>query len=798
MEGTSTVKRWIIRIVGGSGAIVALLALVVGGFFFSFRLSLPKYEGTLEAAEIEAPLRIVRDKHAIPHILAQSITDAAFGLGYAHAQDRLWQMEMSRRYVQGRLAEMFGESLFETDVQLRTLGVYAAAINSVAHFTPEARQILESYAAGVNSFLYAHEGPLPIEFTLAGITPEPWQPADSVAVIKGMAMSLSGNAGSESERISLLAILGKSSVEDFLAPFSDGPIPNYVDKLFAATQMGSGYGIPSIAASNNWVVDGTQSVTGLPLVANDPHLGFSIPSTWYLAHLSIPGEDMVGGTLAGVPAIIVGRNRHVAWGVTNTGPDTQDLYVERLDADDPELYQIPEGWVEFDSRTETISMRFGREETVRVRSSRHGPLMEHGHYAEIAPPGHVISLAWTALAGDDTSIEAILAINRSTNAADMRLAGELYITPMQNIVFADDSGDIGQIGLILPGRVPLRSEANDSLGLVPAPGWEARYDWLGYIPTDEFPYFTNPPSGRLVTANNKTVPDVYPYLLSRSWEPPYRHDRIEELLALTSRHEVGSFRKIQLDIIDSYAVNLTPRLVASGPFEGKAAEVAKLMENWDGSTSRDRPEPLIFAAWARALSKRIYADELGQAFENHWGFREDFILRVLDNVDGQSRWCDNRITVQSEACAGRIRLALDDAIYELSATFGEDISLWRWGDAHISVHEARPFGNFPIIGSLFNREIAVDGGAFTVQRADYRFQGNRPYAAVHGAGYRGIYDIANIDASLYVVSTGQSGIFFSQHYDDLMELWAAGDYVTIPTNRETIDREANSVLNITP
>ncbi|MGY9105546.1 MAG: penicillin acylase family protein, partial [Alphaproteobacteria bacterium] len=454
-------KRGVTLIVGGFTALVAVFALIALDTIASFRYSVPEYDGSLEFSEIGAPLRILRDEHAIPHIIAENIQDAAFGLGYAHAQDRLWQMEMSRRFVQGRLSEMFGETTFRTDVQLRTLGVYAAAKDSVAHLTLEARTILQSYAAGVNAFLD----------------------------------NRSGHAGSETERIALLSTLGKNSVEDFLAPFSEGPLPNYIDGLFGTTQLGITQGIPNISASNNWVVDGAHSVSGKPLVANDPHLGFTIPSTWYLAHLAIPGEDMVGGTLAGVPAIVVGRNRHVAWGLTNVGPDTQDLYVERLDTDNAEIYQIPGGWAEFESRSETIVVRYGGEETITVRSSRHGPVMEGGRYANIAPPGHVLALSWTALSNDDTSIDAILAINRSTNAADMRGAADFYVTPMQNIVFADDSGEYGQIGLMLPGRVPVRSIANDSLGLVPVPGWDGRYDWLGYIPGDELPHFVNPPEG---------------------------------------------------------------------------------------------------------------------------------------------------------------------------------------------------------------------------------------------------------------------------------------------------------------
>ncbi len=791
-------KRWAGRIAIAFGGLILLLALLAFDFVRSFQYSVPSYDGTFAAAGLDAELRIVRDEYAIPHILAENLNDAAFGLGFAHAQDRLWQMEVSRRFVQGRLSEMFGEMAFETDVELRTLGVYAATEASVAHLSPEVHAVLESYSAGVNAFLERHEGPLPIEFTLAGINPEPWRPADSVAIIKGMAMSLSGNAGAEAERITLLSVLGKNGVEGFLPPFSAGPLPAYVDSLFGTTQFGEAHGIPDISASNNWVVDGAHSASGKPLLANDPHLGFTIPSTWYLAHIATEDEDVVGGTLAGVPAIIAGRNRNVAWGMTNTGPDTEDLYIEQLNPENPETYLTPEGWAAFETRPETIRIRFGGEETILVRETRHGPVMEGGRYAEIAPEGHVMALSWTALSADDTSLAAILAINRAENADEMRAAADLYVTPMQNIVYADNSGAKGRIGLMLPGRIPLRSPLNDSLGLIPAPGWDAAYDWQGYIPTDALPHFADAPTGRFVTANNKTVPDDYPQILTREWDSAWRHDRIDTLLASTSQHTIDSFRRIQLDIIDGYAVTLKRYLATAAPFEGREREAAALLQNWDGAMDRGRPEPLIFAAWARALSYRIYGDEFGPAFEDNWGYREDFMLRVLNNIEGASRWCDDRTTLETEECASRLRLALDDALAELSEAYGENMNAWRWGDAHVSIHASRPFGDMPLIGSWFNRETVIDGGAFTVLRADHRMGGRRPYAAMHGAGYRGIYDLGDPDASLYIIATGQSGNLYSPYYDDLLPLWAEGGYVTIPTDREIITQQAVHTMTLIP
>jgi penicillin amidase len=790
-------KRWVFRIGVGFVALLVIAALLGLDFVRSFQRSVPSYDGTRNVAGLAAPVQILRDRYAVPHILATSFPDAAFALGYAHAQDRLWQMETARRFIEGRLAELFGPSAVSADTMTRAMGLYAAAQEAVKHLSPDTLAVLQAYAAGVNAYLREHKGPWPIQFALAGDTPpELWTPADSVAVLKGMAMQLSGNAFAEAARAELIRVLGRRSVEDFFAPFSAAPLPAYLDGLYSTTQTGQAYGVPDITASDNWAVDGAHSVTGKPLLANDPHLGFTIPSVWYLAHLSFGGEDLVGGTLAGIPAIIAGRNRHVAWGETNTGPDTQDLYLERINPDNRREYQVPGGWAEFDTRLEIIKVRFGANRRVLVRTTRHGPVMpENITLGGAAPAGYVTALAWTALAPDDTSLDALIGIDRAKTAADAKTVAKAFVTPMQNIVYADDSG---HIGLMLPGRVPIRSDKNDSLGLVPAPGWDGRYDWQGFIPPDGMAAIDDPPSGRIATANNDTQPEGYRYTLTREWEAPYRYHRIDEMLAATAKHSVASFKAIQTDIVDTYALELKRRLIAAGPFEGADGQAARLVAQWNGAMAAARPEPLIFAAWARALARRIYADELGSRFVNFWGYRTEFTLRVLDNVENEGRWCDDRSTPATEDCPSRIRLALHDAVTELSTEFGSDSARWRWGDAHKAIHKDQVFGTFPIIGGFFNREAEMDGGPFTLLRADSAMRSEQPYAAIHGAGYRGIYDLADPERSLYVISTGQSGNLFSPHYDDLLGVWAKGDYIAIPTDAKAISDSAINRLVLQP
>lgn len=778
-------KVWVIRTLIGICAVFALLALLALDFVRSFAYSVPSYDGMVEVSGLAEPVEIVRDRYAIPHIAAKSYEDAAFALGYAHAQDRMWQMEMSRRFVQGRLSELFGQMTLDADILMRTIGLYRAAEDAIDHLSRDTQRTLAAYADGVNAYIAGHKGRWPLEFVLAGLTPpEPWRPADSVAVVKGMAYQLSENMFREAARAALVPVLGAKSVEDFFAPFSDGPLPAYLSEIYGVTRFGSGPSIPNTTASDNWAVDGAHSTTGKPLLANDPHLGFSIPSVWYLAHLGLPDEDIIGGTLAGVPAIIVGHNRHVAWGLTNTGPDTQDLYLERLEPDGGARYQTPAGLALFDVRTEAIKVRFRGDVTIRVRTSHHGPVVSDASDNFEVPGGYALALKWTALEPNDTTLEGLLRIGIAKNAQEFKTAAQSIVSPMQNVVYADDAGEGGHIGLVLPGRVPIRAADNDSLGLVPAPGWDGKYDWQGYIPPDKIVSIADPPSGFVATANNKTAPGDYPYTLTREWPDNYRIERIEELLAKTAKHTASTFASMQRDKLDKYALVLKQKLLAAGPFEEPYAKAARLLSAWNGEMLASRPEPLIWAAWTRALARRIYGDELGRAFAGLWGYRPEFTLRVLDGIDGEDRWCDDRATPDREACGQRIALALRDAVDELPNGF--DPERWRWGDVHKAIHTAQPMGSLPVIGSFFNREVEIDGGPFTLLRADTRMASRTPYAAIHGAGYRGIYDLSQPGRSLFMISTGQSGNVFSPHYDDLLPLWTKGEYVLIPTEPDLI------------
>ena len=521
-----------------------LLLLVLGGGYLYLRSSLPQVEGRVTVQGLNAPVTIARDADGVPLITASDDADAAFGLGFAHAQDRLFQMETMRRYGAGRLAEIFGTRSVGIDTQMRVLGLYRLAEASFSHLSAPMRRTLEAYAAGVNAFLATRRGALPPEFQLLRLTPEPWRPADSLVWGKMMDLELTGNYRGELLRARLARSLSPEQLA-FLYPNYPKEAPTTLaelaaiyrrlplDPLYAglAPEIGPTY------ASNNWVVDGAHSASGKPLLANDPHLGFSAPGVWYLARLKTPEREIAGGTAPGVPLVVIGHNDRIAWGFTTTASDVADLFIEKLDPNDPGRYLTPEGSAPFEIRKETIAVRDAAPIALTIRSTRHGPVLSDMLPAGTVETGYVLALAATFLTDDDPSAEALWSASRASNWNEFREAFKRFVAPQQNIVFADTSGEIG---FIAPGRIPIRRNGN---GWLPMPGWTGEYDWTGFIPFAELPQGSNPASGRFVSANNKIVPDTYPYFLSRDWDLPNRAERINELLAAEPRPVAGGERR---------------------------------------------------------------------------------------------------------------------------------------------------------------------------------------------------------------------------------------------------------------
>ncbi len=792
--------------------LVLLLAVAAAGTLVYLRSSLPTESGTIEVAGVTAPVQIVRDRNGVPHIYGQSIADAYFGLGFVHAQDRLWQMEINRRISAGRLSEVFGAVALDLDRLMRTLGLRKLAETQAAATTGQPKQILDAYAAGVNAYLGRKVSALPPEFVafrvVTKLKPERWQPADSISWHKLMALDLSGNWFSELSRMRLAQRLTPKQMAEFFPPYpGDAPIavtdlgPLYraaaqdidLAELASLAPNGAGEGL----GSNNWVVSGKRTTSGKPLLANDPHLGLTSPAIWYLAHLSAPGMDVVGATFPGAPGVVLGRNAQIAWGMTNTGPDTQDLFLEKIDPANPAQYLAPDGAKAFESREESIKVRGGETVKITVRTTRHGPVLSDlTRYSKIEA-GHALALQWTALDASDRTWEAIENLSRARNWDDFTAALRLYGSPQQNIVYADNAGNTG---FIAPARIPIRRPDNELRGLSPAPGWDAKYDWTGYIPFEQLPHVYNPASGMVVTANNKIVPDDYPYFLTSEWNEPFRAQRIGQLLMAREAHTVESFRAMQGDVKSLMAVDMLPLMLGAPVTAGDAQGVRDLLARWDGSAEADRAEPLLFAAWYRELSRLVYADELGENFNTEGRQRPLFMRNVLANVDGQARWCDDVNTADVvETCAQMIGRALDLALVDLKQRYGNDAARWRWGIAHEARSLHRPFSNVPVLRSLFEIHVPSAGDTYTVNVGRFN-SGNEaaPFANVHAAALRAVYDMANPDHSLFMISTGQSGNILSDLYRNLAKPWAAGEYLTVSTRRTEIDAGARGTLTLQP
>ena len=789
------------RVLRGAAWVLVALLLILLGVFIWLRGSLPKTSGEVRLAGLSAPVDVVRDANAVPHIYAQSAEDAYFALGFVHAQDRLWQMDFQRRVGAGRLSEVLGAAPLETDKFLRTLGVYRAAERTFDNLNAQTQGALLAYSAGVNSFMETRRGPLPPEFLILGYEPEAWRPADSLVWLKMLSWDLSGNWDDELLRARLLTHLPDERVADLFPPYpGDAPValPDfralYEDLPLADLWATSPKPLPPGTGSNNWVLSGERSVTGRPLLANDPHLQLQAPSLWYFAHLSAPGLEVTGATLPGLPIAVLGRTDAVAWGFTNTGPDTQDLFIERVAADDPDAYETPDGTQAFTRRSEIVKVKGGDDVLLEVRESRHGPIISDvstaaSRVARSQAQGdrqYALAFAWTTLRDDDLSMQAGLALNRARNWTEFRNALRDFHSPQQSVVYADVEGNIG---LVAPARVPIRASGD---GLVPVPGWTGEYDWTGFIPFEDLPQTFNPPSGQIMTANHKIVGDDYPYFLTSEWADPYRAERITDLLDRTDAHSLETFRRVQADQTSLMAREFL-RVLLDASFEDQTLRDAQAeLLGWDGAMARGAAEPLLFEAWYGEFTRLVYEDELGDLFDDYWGFRP-LVMRGVLQAD--SAWCDDTRTERKETCETQVKAAFGRALSATRERYGNDLNAWRWGEAHYADNDHPVLDDTPL-GRIFNITIPNGGGPFTVNAA--RFGIDDPYAQTAGPGYRALYDLAELDRSRFMHTTGQSGNVFSSHYRDFTRRWRDVEYIAIVNDREEVEEGMIGTLRLEP
>ncbi|HET9832169.1 MAG TPA: penicillin acylase family protein [Vicinamibacterales bacterium] len=831
-------QRWFLR---ASIALAIVVALAVAGVYVFLRRSLPQMDGTITVSGISAPVDIIRDADSVTHVFGATKLDVYYGLGYAHAQDRLWQMEFQRRVGMGRLSEIFGVASVNTDRFLRTLGTGRAARSAWDFLPDETKTSLNAYVAGVNAFIATHHGSqLPLEFTLLRFEPEPWTGPDVLAWVKMMAWDLSKNYSFELLRHDLTALLGHDRAASLLPPYRQGALTilseadvtwaqkklataedaedaevskakgfsafsasSAVESLvgaFGSTQIP---GVGSALGSNNWVVDGTMTASGKPLLANDPHLDAQIPSLWYLAHLSAGDFDVIGATLPGAPAVVLGRNKFIAWGATNVMADVQDLYREHVDRSGR--------FVEFRGRLqpvqvvqETIRVKGGPPLTLNVRLTRHGPIISdaiNANNLSSIPQGEKPSLLeplafrWTALDTEDSSVTAFLRLNEARNWTEFTDALRDYVVPAQNFVYADVDGHIGYYA---PARYPIRDKGD---GSEVVDGWTGDAEWIGWVPFDEQPHAYDPPSHFIVTANNKPTPPNYSPVINGEFIEPHRAERIVHRLRETKKLTPDDFASIQADTYSTHAKELLPILLQRvHPTDAQDTQAVQILKEWNFDARGDSAAAAIFQSWYYELPIAVVGDELGPRLTSDYlgldrsSARSRFLFDTLKSKD--NAWCDDVRTPKKETCDDTVSIALHAAIERLSRSLGDDMRSWRWDSVHRAIFAHSVFNTLPVIGRWLRREAghggdwsSVDVGAVFAQR---------PFEQHSLPGYRDIIDLSTANDSRFLDAVGQSGHRLSPHYDDALPLWAYHKYRKMRTDRAEIENGAIGHLRLAP
>lgn len=801
--GTSSPKgRWSLRrrlVVGLVLVVLALNALAAGGVWW-LQTSVPTIDGRIDGlAGLDGPVEVTRDSRGVLYIKAGTPTDASYALGFAHAQDRLWQMELTRRIGMGRLAEIVGEPGLNVDRMIRTLGLHRLAEVNLQRLSPEPRAHVDAYAAGVNAYLDSRTGALPLEFIALGFNPEPWRPADSLVWGRLMSLQLAGNWFGEILRARMLkAGLTLADLEILWAAGSDetsaptAPSLAGTEAVDAIKLAGLADALPSEVAprlaSNVWALSGSRTPTGKPVLAGDPHLALTDPVHWTLARIEAPGYRRVGAFVPSVPFLVIGHNGRVAWSMTTTPSDTQDLFVEKIDPADPARYLTPDGTAAFETRIERIRAGDTMVEQT-VRSTRHGPVVSDAMATAGAatPNGAVLALASPVLREDDDTAEALFRMAASTNASEFISALHGFHAPQQNVAFADSDG---RIGLISAGRVPIRRSGN---GFLPSAGWTGEQDWMGWAPFHALPATVDPAGGALVNANNRVIgidPGLY---LGREFDAPYRAERIIERLRDTDG-SVIAMSSIQSDTVSLFARDLVPVLLQTightAPDSVTKAAI-DLLRTWDGDMALDRPEPVVFAAWIDVLHQRLFADDLGPLMPQYSRIRAETMLKVLT---AERRWCDDQRTEAVESCSDIAAGALSEAMATMTRQFGGDVAKWRWGDAHHAEFEHRVWSRVPVLDRLLQRRSETGGGDYTVSRGSWSRADKPAFKHAHGASLRVVYDLSDLDRSGFVAALGPSGNPFSPFYSTWQPDWTSGRLFEIPEQPET----PHAILRLEP
>ncbi len=818
--------------------------------------SFPQINGQLHFQGLNGTVDIYRDKMGIPHIYATTTHDLFFAQGYVHAQDRFWQMDTWRHIGSGTLSEMFGDSQVQTDTFLRTLSWRQTAEAEWNSLSPQSRAILQAYTDGVNAYLKDHSGSaVSLEYSvLQLLTPgyriEPWTPVNSLTWGKAMAWDLRGNMDEEIQRAVLLKTLTPKQIDELFPPYpADHPI--IVNKIGdgstaastnTSTEASASASVPTQTldvaqanlglldsvlgphgdgiGSNSWVLSGKRTTTGFPILANDPHLAIQMPSIWYQIDLQCKPQndgcpfDVAGFSFAGVPGVIIGHTNNIAWGFTNNGADVMDLFIEKVNPANPDQYEVNGQWVNFDKRTETINVAGGKPVTVTIRSTRHGPVISDS-YGDLTdknpgndpkfipfkqragvylPPQYVIALEWTALK-PSTPFEAIWGFDKANDWNDFREASRAFHVPSQNLIYADKQGNIGYQ---MPGDVPIRKSGD---GRYPVPGWTGQYDWTGYIPFDQLPYTYNPTEGYIVTANNEVPPAGYPYFITADWDYGYRANRIVDMIKnAPGKISLLEVQKMQGDMYDSNAAIFVPLLLQLNARSSLNQPTAiSLLKSWNYETQANSAAAAVFEAFWRHLLQNTFRDDLPPDYQPDGGSRWNEVMRNLVKNPNDPFWDDKTTKNKVETMDDILSKSLTDGVNEVQGHFGGNASKWKWGILHGAYFRNQTLGNSGIglIEQLFDRGPYQVGGSEAVVDAT-GWSVNNGYDTNWLPSMRMVVDLSDLDSSVTVHTTGQSGHAYNKHYDDMAPIWAIVSYYPMWYDPVKVKKAAEAHLILSP
>ncbi len=790
------------------GIIFTIIILSISGFFFVHHLitkSFPVVDRTLTIEGLQKPVTILRDDYGVPHIFAENEHDLFFAQGFTHAQDRLWQMDIARRAGQGRLSEILGTSTIEFDKLFRTLGFGQIAKKIEQNLHPESQKILQAYSDGVNAFITSHKGKYPLEFDMLNYTPEEWKPIHSILITRLMAWELNISWYADITLGKLVEKFGKEKAQEVFPTYPENA-PLIIPKNFSQQKISSATSFLEITksykeyfgksgthiGSNAWVVAPQKSLSGKPILANDPHLHFSIPAKWYQIHLNGGEYDVAGVSIPGAPCVVIGFTPAITWGVTAMMADDADFYLEQTDSLHPQQYFYKNSWLPITIIEDTIIVKDSSNISFTIQSTHHGPIINNLR-SKKATPNVPIAFRWTGQEISD-EVYAISLINKAKNWNEFRKGVQHFSVPGQNFVFADSAGNIGyQSGVKLPQR-PLQHPT------LPFPGWTDEYEWKGFVPFEKLPTMFNPPEHYIATANNK-ISEKFPYHISNLWEPPSRIQRIQELLNAQEKFSVQDFKKMQLDEYSYFAKELTPYILHAydsvAIVNPNIKNALQYFRNWNFITNKGDVTTTIFHVWFTKLLENIFKNKMEKELYEEYIFLANITYRVIPSLfnNPTSSWFDEPQTSQIETRDEIIRKSLEQALEELQKNNSE-IKTQQWEKFH-TLTLKHPLSKKKPLDKLFNLgPFSVGGTGTSINNGEYSFI--KPYEVALGPSMRTIVDLGNINNTFSVLPVGQSGQVFHKNYSDQTPLWLNGTYHTIPISKNIIEKNTKYKLLLEP